>query len=184
MAFSAKNTFSAIRGRISFTSLTIAIISRIKKRVVALCGRRRPTLPRFRRSTIGARGFNFSVRNGKRWYPLLSSPCAFHVSPFRAIDWHGKQGTPSPGKPRAISTARLCRRRLYTCGLSTSSSSTALIGSLIFRRVSHLDAFSAYLFRAWLPSGAAGTTTGTPEARPSRSSRTRDSPLNPARVPL
>ena len=81
-----------------------------------------------------------------------------------------------PGKLRAISTARLCRRRLYTCGLSTSSSSTALNGSLIFRRVSHLDAFSAYLFRAWLPSGAAGTTTGTPEARPSRSSRTRDSP--------
>ena len=31
------------------------------------------------------------------------------------------------GKPRAISTARLCRRRLYTCGLSTSSSSTALM---------------------------------------------------------
>ena len=31
-----------------------------------------------------------------------------------------------PGKLRAISTARLCRRRLYTCGLSTSSSPTAL----------------------------------------------------------
>ena len=150
--------------------------------MVALCGRRRPTLPRFRRSTIGARGFNFSVRNGKRWYPLLSSPYAFYVSPSRAIDFHGKQGTSSPGKPRAISTARLCRRRLYTCGLSTSSSPTALNGSLISRRVSHLDAFSAYLFRAWLPSGAAGTTTGAPEARPSRSSRTRDSPRQTSRA--
>ena len=38
-------------------------------------GRRRPTLPHFRCSTIGAGGFNFSVRNGKRWYPPLSSPC-------------------------------------------------------------------------------------------------------------
>ena len=169
--------FSCFRqSRIAPLDTTKKGVKKKGDRMVALCGRRRPTLPRFRRSTIGARGFNYSVRNGKRWYPLLSSPCAFHVSPFRAIDWHGKQGTPSPGKPRAISTARLCRRRLYTCGLSTSSSSTALIGSLIFRRVSHLDAFSAYLFRAWLPSGAAGTTTGTPEARPSRSSRTRDSP--------
>ena len=47
---------------------------------------------------------------------------------------------------RAISTARLCRCRLYTCGLSTSSSTTALIGSLILGWVSHLDAFSAYPF--------------------------------------
>ena len=51
------------------------------------------------------------------------------------------------GKSRAISTARLCHRWLYTCGLSTSSSSTALERSLILRRVSHLDAFSAYLIR-------------------------------------
>ena len=169
--------FSCFRqSRIAPLDTTKKGVKKKGDRMVALCGRRRPTLPRFRRSTIGARGFNFSVRNGKRWYPLLSSPYAFYVSPSRAIDFHGKQGTSSPGKPRAISTARLCRRRLYTCGLSTSSSSTALHGSLIFRRVSHLDAFSAYLFRAWLPSGAAGTTTGTPEARPSRSSRTRDSP--------
>ena len=51
------------------------------------------------------------------------------------------------GKFRAISSARLCHRWLYTCALSTSSSSTALERSLILRRVSHLDAFSAYLFR-------------------------------------
>ncbi len=51
------------------------------------------------------------------------------------------------GKFRVISTARLCHRWLYTCGLSTSSSVTTLERSLILRRVSHLDAFSAYLVR-------------------------------------
>jgi hypothetical protein len=45
---------------------------------------------------------------------------------------------------------------------------------LVSRRVSRLDAFSGYPCRAWLPGGAAGATTGPPEARPSRSSRTRD----------
>jgi len=47
-------------------------------------------------------------------------------------------------------------------------------GDLVWRGVSRLDAFSGYPVRAWLPGGAAGATTGAPEARPSRSSRTRD----------
>ena len=45
----------------------------------------------------------------------------------------------------------------------------------VLRLVSRLDAFSGYPFRTWLPGGAAGATTGAPEVRPSRSSRTRDS---------
>ena len=49
------------------------------------------------------------------------------------------------------------------------------VGDLILGRVSHLDAFSGYLCRAWLPSDAPGGTAGTPEARPSWSSRTEDS---------
>jgi len=49
------------------------------------------------------------------------------------------------------------------------------VGDLISRRASHLDAFSAYPFRTWLTSRAAGATTGTPEVRPPRSSRTRGS---------
>jgi hypothetical protein len=49
------------------------------------------------------------------------------------------------------------------------------VGDLILGQVSHLDAFSGYLCRAWLPSDALGSTTGTPEARPSWSSRTEDS---------
>src|ERR1043165_4729946 len=49
-------------------------------------------------------------------------------------------------------------------------------GDLIFKRASRLDAFSGYPFRTWLTSRAPGGTTGTLEVRPSRSSRTRDSP--------
>ena len=49
------------------------------------------------------------------------------------------------------------------------------VGDLISRWASHLDAFSAYPFRTWLTSRAAGATTGTPEVRPPRSSRTRGS---------
>ena len=44
-------------------------------------------------------------------------------------------------------------------------------GNLILERAWRLDAFSAYRNRAWLPSTALESTTGTPEARPSRSSR-------------
>ena len=47
-------------------------------------------------------------------------------------------------------------------------------GDLVWRGVSRLDAFSGYPVRAWLPSDATGVTTGAPEARPSRSSRTGD----------
>ena len=47
------------------------------------------------------------------------------------------------------------------------------VRSLILKRASHLDAFSAYPFRRWPTSRALGRTTGTPELRPSRSSRTR-----------
>ena len=47
-------------------------------------------------------------------------------------------------------------------------------GNLILGGVSRLYAFSVYPFRTWLPSGAASATTGTPEVRPSQSSRTRE----------
>ena len=51
-----------------------------------------------------------------------------------------------------------------------------LKGDLILRPASRLDAFSGYPFRTWLPGGALGRTTGTPEVRPPRSSRTRGRP--------
>ncbi len=48
-------------------------------------------------------------------------------------------------------------------------------GDLVLRKVSRLDAFSGYPVRTWLPGRAAGATTGAPEVRPPRSSRTRGS---------
>src|SRR6185312_10286884 len=47
-------------------------------------------------------------------------------------------------------------------------------GDLVLQGVSRLDAFSVYPGRTWLPSAAASATTGTPEVRPSQSSRTRE----------
>ena len=64
-------------------------------------------------------------------------------------------------------------RHAHTCGLSTSSSPTALKGGLISGRVSRLDAFSAYPVRTRLPGRAPGGATGTPLVRPTRSSRTK-----------
>ena len=63
-----------------------------------------------------------------------------------------------------------------TSSLSTRWSSWALQGDLILRRASRLYAFSGYHNRTSLPSRALGRTTGTQEVRPSRSSRTKDSP--------
>jgi hypothetical protein len=68
-----------------------------------------------------------------------------------------------------------------TSSLSTRWSSWALLdpfglGDLILGRASRLYAFSGYHNRTSLPSRALGRTTGTQEVRPSRSSRTKDSP--------
>src|ERR1700758_5682023 len=69
-----------------------------------------------------------------------------------------------------------------TSSLSTRWSSWTLLdpfglGDLILGRASRLYAFSGYHNRTSLPSRAFGKTTGTQEVRPSRSSRTKDSPL-------
>ena len=49
------------------------------------------------------------------------------------------------------------------------------MGYLILRGASHLDAFSVYPCRTWLPGRALDNATGPPAVRPSRSSRTKDS---------
>ena len=51
-----------------------------------------------------------------------------------------------------------------------------MMGYLILKHVSRLDAFSVYRNRTQLPSYALGRTTGAPEVRPTRSSRTKVSP--------
>ena len=49
------------------------------------------------------------------------------------------------------------------------------MGYLFLRGASRLDAFSVYPVPTWLPGHALGSATGTPEASPPRSSRTKDS---------
>ena len=52
---------------------------------------------------------------------------------------------------------------------------TYVMGYLILRGASRLDAFSVYPVPTWLPGYAFGNATGAPEVSPSRSSRTKDS---------
>ncbi len=65
----------------------------------------------------------------------------------------------------------------YTCDLSTRSLRvtlpTSVVGYLILRWASRLDAFSVYPIRTRLLSYALGSTTDAPVVRPTRSSRTK-----------
>ena len=65
---------------------------------------------------------------------------------------------------------------LSTCSLQVTLPNSRLVGYLILKHVSRLDAFSVYHNRTRLSSYAVGTTTGAPEVRPTRSSRTKVSP--------
>ena len=142
-------------------------------------GKRLASLPRKQgghllsrsRSTIGAGGLNFSVRYGQRWVPAaIAAPYAFG---------NRKTGTTSLLPPEASG-------QLVPLGFGIAAFAPAayqrgslprpLLGNLISGTASRLDAFSAYPNRAWLPGYAPGGTTGAPEARPSRSSRTKDRP--------
>src|SRR6185312_4677268 len=87
--------------------------------------------------------------------------------------------TCSKSRPRAISTGRLntllcVHRPPINVVVFHGPYSLEVMGSLILRWASRLDAFSGYPIQAWLISSAVGTTTDTPEACSSRSSRTRD----------
>ena len=80
--------------------------------------------------------------------------------------------------PRAISTAQLKHSRalhLRPINLVVYQGPYPVnpVGDLILESASHLDAFSAYPNRTWLPGAATGVTTGTLAVRSTRSSRTR-----------
>ena len=79
---------------------------------------------------------------------------------------------------RLVTVSSMCCHT-STPALSTLSSSRGLThlcgGYLILRGASRLDAFSVYPFQTWPPCHAAGATTGKPEVRPARSSRTKAS---------
>jgi hypothetical protein len=136
------------------------------------CARRRPTLPRGPpRSTIGAEGLNFRVRNGTGCFPfamaavtlwkcqpglllvLVVFPEPHSGRESRSPDPLGGSGKKYGAKPLGllvpVSSARC---RASTSGLSTQSSSWGpyLVDperDLILRRASRLDAFSGYPFR-------------------------------------
>ena len=81
--------------------------------------------------------------------------------------------------PRPISISQLHvlpRFHLWPINLVVFKGSYYLrMGYLILRGASRLDAFSVYPFQTWLLCHAFGNATDTPEVRPSRSSRTKDS---------
>ena len=143
------------------------------------CGWAADYFPTVSRSIIAAAGLNFSVRDGKRCAPAPVPP----LVPRGPTDAGRRErptgdGAPAGARPRAfgplVPLGSTCRHA-HTCGLSTSSSTTALQGGLISGGASRLDALSAYPVRTRLPGRAPGGATGSPLVRPSRSSRTKDS---------
>ena len=81
--------------------------------------------------------------------------------------------------PRPISNSQLhVLLRFHLCPIYLvvfKGSYYLRMGYLILRGASRLDAFSVYPFRAWLLGRRLGSLTDAPAARPSRSSRTKDS---------
>src|SRR5215216_5487478 len=118
---------------------------------------RRPTLPRsLPRSTIGAGGLNFSVRNGKRCIPAAIVTLSKKRQVFSCkgrLPFENR--TARTVKHQALDLLvplGYIHRCTYTCGLSTWWSTRSLtpskgMGDLISRRASRLDAFSGYPFR-------------------------------------
>ena len=159
-----------------------------RRRLFSTMFRQRPTLPPgYPGSTIGAGGLNFRVRDGTGCLPsaMATETMARTGAPIRRgasseiTSEHDSEREQKPS-PRPISTGRLntspcLHLRPINLVVCEGPYRVNPVGDLILGRASHLDAFSAYLCRTWLTSRAAGATTGTPEVRPPRSSRTRGS---------
>ena len=122
--------------------------------------RRRPTLPGpCEPSTIGAERLNFSVRNGKRCFPLAKATGNSRESrrPLKTAQpttcvIHADEEKIKPSSPRAISTSllhALPRVQIWPINLVVSQGSYSLkgMGELILRPASRLDAFSGYPIR-------------------------------------
>src|SRR3979411_2809040 len=97
----------------------------------------------------------------------------------QAEEWRCRRAS-----PRAISTAQLkhshaLHLRPINLVVYEGPYPVNPVGNLILESASHLDAFSAYPNRTWLPGTATGVTTGTLAVRSTRSSRTR---VNPPQV--
>ncbi len=140
------------------------------------------------RTIIGAARFHGRVRDGIGWFPRAR--VARRKGGGGAMRRGGtRTWRKAPGRgwvladqaARSISTGRLhalprVHRHAYPRGgLPRTLRSLKDSGALILGGASRLDAFSGYPVRTWLPGDALGRTTGTPEVRPFRSSRTRNS---------
>ncbi len=156
--------------------------------------RRRPTLPpSLPGSTIGAGGLNFRVRDGTGCFPsavatetvLLEDPtrkprdnaedASLEQSPKNCDSEREQKSSPRPISTGQLHTLPCFHFRPINLVVCQGPYPVDPVRDLISRPASHLDAFSAYPSRTWPTSHAAGATTGTPEVRPPRSSRTRGS---------
>ena len=149
-------------------------------------GGRRTTFPRSPAVSSSRRGLTSLFGMGRGAPPRHSRHLCFHgFSRPLGLNRMGKNrhkdnATRRPVQPghwseafgQLVPLGSTCRHA-HTCGLSTSSSATALQGGLISGRASRLDAFSAYPVRTRLPGRAPGGATGSPLVRPTRSSRTK-----------
>src|SRR5579884_892902 len=118
-------------------------------------------------------------------YSLAAVAVALHAlvhDPLLGISlsgWGGVEKRINAAKRSAVSTGQLSvlphvHLRPIDLVVFQEPSSLKGTGDLVWQGVSRLDAFSVYPGRTWLPSAAASATTGTPEVRPSQSSRTRE----------
>ena len=139
--------------------------------------------PALHRSTIGAGGLSFSVRNGKRRDPAATATLKRGTCQTRAKRQRRRAKAGNTGRNNAPSDERF--GQLVALGFGVAAFTPAPYqrrrlrrpskkGVLILRRASRLDAFSAYPIQTRIPGGAPGGTTGRPEVCPSRSSRTSD----------
>ena len=111
------------------------------------------------------------------------APCAVrHLNRSRKRDQQYGQASRLISTGRLNASPRLHRRPIDQVFSLVPSVSSRDMGCLISGRASRLDAFSGYPSRTWLPGAcrwrdpAAGATTGAPEVRPARSSRTKARP--------
>ena len=120
---------------------------------------------------------NVWVKNSKLKLSIMN------ILSYQSVAWIGCHSMNDSGgsSPRSISIGQLntllCLHlrpiKLVVCKWPYSFK---MMGYLILKYVSRLDAFSVYQNRTRLPSYALGRTTGAPEVRPTRSSRTKVSP--------
>src|ERR1700744_4936111 len=130
-------------------------------------------MPKSKLTTTKLIGWSYFLCNDQNYMARVP----IEVSQVKRVNTRFLRRVNSMDKPNGrlvlVSYTHYCAS---TSSLSTRWSSWALQGNLILERASRLYAFSGYHNRTSLPSRALGRTTGTQEVRPSRSSRTKDSP--------